>query len=66
MREDRVHELFFGCLQVHGDDIALDQFRHFCTDHVSAEQLAMLEKQFLERSLLEQNGLPRLSLFYLR
>jgi len=33
---------------------------------MSAEQLAMLEKQFLERSLLEQNGLPRLSLFYLR
>ena len=32
---------------------------------MSAEQLSMLEKQFLERKLLENNGLPRLSLFYL-
>ncbi|MGC8792335.1 MAG: hypothetical protein ACP5U2_02965 [Bryobacteraceae bacterium] len=32
---------------------------------MSAEQLAMLEKQFLERRLLESLGLPRLSLFYL-
>jgi hypothetical protein len=32
---------------------------------MSAEQLAMLEKQFLERKLLEAAGLPRLSLFYL-
>jgi hypothetical protein len=32
---------------------------------MSAEQLAMLEKQFLERKLLENKGLPRLSLFYL-
>ncbi|MEO8049483.1 MAG: hypothetical protein ABI833_03635 [Acidobacteriota bacterium] len=32
---------------------------------MSAEQLAMLEKQFLERKLLEYKGLPRLSLFYL-
>jgi ATP-dependent helicase YprA (DUF1998 family) len=29
------------------------------------EQLAMLERQFLERRLLELAGLPRLSLFYL-
>jgi hypothetical protein len=28
--------------------------------------LAMLEKQYLERRLLEQHNLPRLSLFYLR
>jgi hypothetical protein len=33
---------------------------------MSAEQLAMLEKQYLERSLLECASLPRLSLFYLR
>jgi hypothetical protein len=33
---------------------------------MSAEQLAMLEKQYLERRLLEESGLPRLSLFYLR
>ena len=32
---------------------------------MSAEQLAMLEKQFLERRLLESKRLPRLSLFYL-
>jgi HPt (histidine-containing phosphotransfer) domain-containing protein len=32
---------------------------------MSVDQLAMLEKQFLERKLLESNGLPRLSLFYL-
>lgn len=32
---------------------------------MTAEQLAMLEKQFLERRLLESLGLPRLSLFYL-
>jgi hypothetical protein len=28
------------------------------------EQLAMLERQFLERRLLESARLPRLSLFY--
>ena len=33
---------------------------------MSAEQLSMLEKQYLERRLLEDGGLPRLSLFYLR
>ncbi len=33
---------------------------------MSAEHLAMLEKQYLERNLLEKAGLPRLSLFYMR
>jgi hypothetical protein len=33
---------------------------------MSAAQLAMLERQYLERRLLESRGLPRLSLFYLR
>jgi hypothetical protein len=33
---------------------------------MSAAQLVMLEKQYLERRLLERQGLPRLSLFYLR
>jgi flagellar motility protein MotE (MotC chaperone) len=33
---------------------------------MSGPQLAMLEKQYLERRLLERQGLPRLSLFYLR
>jgi hypothetical protein len=32
---------------------------------MTTDQLAMLEKQFLERKLLESAGLPRLSLFYL-
>lgn len=32
---------------------------------MTTEQLAMLEKQFLDRRLLEDNGLRRLSLFYL-
>jgi hypothetical protein len=33
---------------------------------MTADQLAMLEKQYLERHLLEKAALPRLSLFYLR
>jgi hypothetical protein len=33
---------------------------------MTAEQLARLEKQFLEQQLLESAGLPRLSLFYLQ
>ena len=33
---------------------------------MTAEQLTMLEKQYLERHLLEKAGLPRLSLFYMR
>jgi hypothetical protein len=33
---------------------------------MTPDQLAMLEKQYLERHLLEKAGLPRLSLFYMR
>ncbi len=33
---------------------------------MTADQLCMLEKQYLERHLLEKSGLPRLSLFYMR
>jgi hypothetical protein len=33
---------------------------------MTAEQLMMLEKQYLERRLLERQKLPRLSLFYMR
>jgi hypothetical protein len=33
---------------------------------MTTDQLAMLEKQYLDRQLLESAGLPRLSLFYLR
>ena len=32
---------------------------------MTADQLARLERQFLDRKLLESAGLPRLSLFYL-
>ncbi|HTX35947.1 MAG TPA: hypothetical protein VME43_13040 [Bryobacteraceae bacterium] len=33
---------------------------------MTAPQLSMLEKQYLERNLLEKSALPRLSLFYMR
>ena len=33
---------------------------------MTADQLAMLERQYLERNVLEKAGLPRLSLFYMR
>lgn len=33
---------------------------------MTADQLSMLEKQYLERILMEKAGLPRLSLFYMR
>lgn len=33
---------------------------------MTAAHLALLEKQYLERNLLESAGLPRLSLFYMR
>src|SRR2546425_11784558 len=32
---------------------------------MKAEQLAMVEKQYVQKRLLEEFGLPRLSLFYL-
>jgi hypothetical protein len=32
---------------------------------MSAAQLATLERQFLDRKVIEASGLPRLSLFYL-
>ena len=43
-------------------DLQLRRYR----SKMTAEQLAMLEKQYLDRQLLESIGLPRLSLFYLR
>lgn len=33
---------------------------------MTAEQLAMLERQYLDRRLLDESHLPRLSLFYMR
>jgi hypothetical protein len=44
----------------------LDQQLRPYRGKMSADQLSMLEKQFLERRLLDQASLPRLSLFYLR
>ncbi|MEQ1947734.1 MAG: hypothetical protein ABL995_11130 [Bryobacteraceae bacterium] len=44
---------------------ALDQELKPYRGKMSADQLVMLEKQFLERKLLASSGLPRLSLFYL-
>lgn len=45
---------------------SLDQELKPYRGKMSTEQLAMLEKQFLDRKLLESSGLPRLSLFYLQ
>jgi hypothetical protein len=42
-------------------DTALRPYR----GKMTADQLSMLERQFLDRDLLEKAGLPRLSLFYL-
>ena len=36
MREDGVHQLFFGGLEIHRDHIALDQLGDFRADHVRA------------------------------
>ena len=52
-------EALFGARQ------ALDRELKPYRSKMTAEQLARLEKQFLERKLLEAAGLPRLSLFYL-
>lgn len=43
----------------------LDSYLRPYRSKMSAEQLTMLEKQFLDRRLLEKLGVPRLSLFYL-
>jgi hypothetical protein len=53
------------------EDVLAEARRSFDLDlkpyrgRMASDQLAMLEKQFLERKLLESAGLPRLSLFYL-
>ncbi len=43
-------------------DVELRPYR----SKMSADQLARLERQYLDRRLLESLGLPRLSLFYMR
>jgi hypothetical protein len=44
----------------------MDRQLHPYRGKMTADQLSMLEKQYLERALLERAGLPRLSLFYMR
>jgi hypothetical protein len=56
----------------HSDEDLADARRQFDSQlrpyrgKMTAPQLAMLEKQYLDRWLLEKRDLPRLSLFYLR
>src|SRR5690242_6675171 len=53
MREYRVHQLFLGRLEVHGDDIALDQLGNLGADHVRAEQLpGLLVEDHLDQALV--------------
>lgn len=44
----------------------LDNYLRPYRSKMTAEQLSMLEKQFLDRRMLEKLNVPRLSLFYLR
>lgn len=44
----------------------LDSYLRPYRGKMTADQLTMLEKQFLDRRLREKIGVPRLSLFYLR
>jgi hypothetical protein len=67
-----IEEKMIARLRSDADDQALFEARRTLDRELqpyrgkmSAQQLSMLEKQFLERKLLENRGLPRLSLFYL-
>jgi hypothetical protein len=67
-----IEEKMIARLRADADDQALFEARRTLDQELkpyrgkmSAGQLAMLEKQFLERKLLESKRLPRLSLFYL-
>ena len=67
-----IEEKMIARLRSDADDEALFEARRTLDRELkpyrgkmSAQQLSMLEKQFLERKLLENKGLPRLSLFYL-
>lgn len=44
----------------------LDSYLKPYRSKMTTEQLSMLEKQFLDRRMLERLGVPRLSLFYFR
>src|SRR3546814_19660469 len=56
MGEDGVHELLLGGFELAGDDIALDQLRHFRADHMRAEQFA---GRLVEHRLAEALGLAQ-------
>jgi hypothetical protein len=67
-----IEEKLIARLRAHASDEALFEARRMLDlelkphrGKMSADQLVMLEKQFLERKLLASSGLPRLSLFYL-
>ena len=67
-----IEEKMIARLRSDADDEALFEARRTLDRELqpyrgkmSAQQLSTLEKQFLERKLLENQGLPRLSLFYL-
>ncbi len=60
MREHGVHQLLFRRLQIHGDDVALDQLGDLRADHVGPEQLAgLLVEDDLDQALVlaERDGL---------
>jgi hypothetical protein len=59
----RIHQSEDDLLDVRRDlDAQLKPFR----GKMTADQLHRLERQFLDRKLLEKSNLPRLSLFYMR
>ena len=66
--DERIHA---GLLLHAGDEIvlrirrAMDAALAAYRRKMKAEQLALVEKQFLQKRLLEEFGIPRLSLFYL-
>lgn len=71
-RLSAIEEKMIAALRVKASDEELFQARQALERELkpyrgkmTADQLARLEKQFLERKLLESAGLPRLSLFYL-
>ncbi len=57
MREDGVHQVFFGRLKLTAHDIALDKLRHFGADHMRAQKFARLRvKHRFDHSLRFAQG----------
>src|SRR5829696_4415566 len=57
MREDRVHQFFFGGFKPHGNDEALDEFSDFGPYHVGAQQPSGLGvENRLDQSLIFAKG----------